>query len=341
MTHTLADPSTVVSCGISNPSSEREEFVTNDPDAFIKARYAQFEIHDIVEDWLTSLDAQQGISVRTVEHYRGAMLSLYKSMTLHDTPRTLEYLTERAINTWRADLQKGTVVRLGKPAAAPTIVSYTGAVKVFSNKWLKRRYTVHDPLELVAMGKAKIPPKPGFTPKQREAIMDALEGNSFAAVRDRAFVQMVQATACRFCEIGMLTMNRIDGDTIQVLLKGGRYVNVQLQKAAVRDLKVYLGRRRQVADSTVQELWVKETGQPMTRAGRRAIFLRIEAKVGFKVGPHRFRHTVTQMAAKGGAPVADIQAMLHHATPVMTMRYIGEARREQEAAIAVKWGLAS
>lgn len=315
----------------------------NDPEAFLKERFLNFEIQDVVDDWLLSLEATDGISQHTIRNYRYAMHSLRKSMQLNGTPETLEYLTETAVNQWRKDMSTGAVMRQGKPASPPSIIAYTIACKVFANKYLRKRYTHHDILELVECGEAEVPPKPGLTSDERKAILDALEGSSFTAVRDRAFIQMVAATACRFSEIAHLPIGRVDpvAGSIQVRLKGGRYADVALQKAALRDLKVYLSMRRAIAQPGVDDLWVSDEGGRLTEYGLRAIFNRLEARVGFKCNPHKIRHTVAKTAAANGAPVADIQAMLHHSSPTMAMRYIGDARRDVEAKLALQWGLAS
>jgi len=324
----------------------------NTPDAFIKPHFADEPLPEIVEEWLVALEARN-LSAHTISNYRKAVSSFQKSLTLHDKPLTLASLSESNVLRWQKDLLGSVIPRTptgcgykytpeSKPVREVTRRSYLINVKVFSNRWVKRHYSHHDLLDLVEVGKDIVEPKEGLTVQDRETILRVLDGQSFEEVRDRAFVQLLLATACRFKEIYGLSTTTVDMDNkrLWVVLKGGRQVPVDVDGRALRDLRVYLGRRRVVADSSETALWVADGGKPLTYWGANGIFARLEQRSGVKCNPHRFRHTLAQHMAEQGAPVADIQDALHHTSDRMSRRYIGNARTEVAAGLAKKWSLA-
>jgi integrase/recombinase XerC len=184
--------------------------------------------------------------------------------------------------------------------------------------------------------------KPGMSAADIERLLQACDGPSFEMVRMRAFLQVMLATALRFHSVWSMSMSRLDVDKRRawVLCKGGRTEPVDIDGKAMRDLKVYLGRRRVVAAPGEQAVWLTGDGGPLSYHGAHAMFTRLEALTGIKCNPHRFRHTVAQAAARAGAPVADIQDLLKHKSDVVSRMYIGEARQDVAAALGPKYSLA-
>lgn len=315
-------------------------------DPFIRADFADEELKPVIGAWLAEMVARP-VSVRTVHTYESALLSFTKSLTLHDKPHTLSSVTEANVMAWKTDMREGRIVSKTKghssgPCAPSTIHSYIIILKVFSNRWLKRRYTNTDLLELVELGKLQVELKDALTLVERERVLSAVDGSSFEQVRDKAFVQLLLATACRFKEIHGLDITTVDVDNkrVWVVLKGGRSVPVDIDGKALRDFKIYLGRRRLVASSAERAVWLTDDGSALSYWGAYAIFDRLRARSGVKCNPHKFRHTVAQAAAANGAPVADIQDLLHHSSDHMSRRYIGNARQDVAAGLAKKWSLA-
>lgn len=320
-------------------------------DAFLKPRYADEALDQVVEEWLAALTSRP-VSPNTVLNYRKALLSFTKSLGLHDKPLTLESVTESNVLAWKTDMRAGKIQpaasritnfqRTVGPSSAATIRSYIGVIKVFSNRWLRRRYTEHDLLDYVELGKPVLELKDAFTLAERETLLAAVDGGSFEHVRDRAYVQLLLATACRFKEIYALTTDTVDIESkrLHVTLKGGRQVPVDIDGRALRDFKAYMAARRRVAGSSERAVWLADSGKPLQYWGAYGIFKRLEARTGVTCNPHKFRHTCAQVAAQAGAPVADIQDLLHHTSDHMSRRYIGNARQEVAAGLAVKYSLA-
>lgn len=313
-------------------------------DEFVRPDYADLDIADVVDDWMTEMAARP-VSPHTLRSYSKAMLSFTRSLALHNQPPILASLTEANVSTWRTDMRQGKIAsatRAARPSSPATIRGYVTNLKVFTNKWLKRRYTHHDLLDLVEKGTLHVEMKEGLNVGERAQLLAGVDGQSFEDVRDRAFMQLLLATGCRFKEIHGLTTNTVDLEAkrIWVTLKGGRQVPVDIDGRALRDFKLYLGRRRLVVSANTIAIWVSDGGKPLSYWGGQAIFKRLGAKSNVKCNPHKFRHTMAQTMAKGGAAVADIQAVLHHSSDVMSKRYMGNARMDVEAGLAKKWSLA-
>jgi len=323
-----------------------------DPTAFLKPHYADEPLAPVVSDWLAEL-TNRPVSIQTVLTYDKALRNFTRSLMLHDKPLTLGSVTESNVIVWKTDMREGKIQpppggrshnhpRVVGPAAPSTIRGYVNVLKVFSNRWLKRRYTEHDLLDLVELGKDVVEPKVTFTADERRRMLETVEGGSFEQVRDRAYIQLMLATACRFKEIYGLTTDTVDLEMrrMWVVLKGGRQVPVDIDGRALRDFKVYLSRRRLVSAPTESAVWLSDNGKPLTYWGAYGIFNRLEERSGVKCNPHKFRHTVAQMAAQGGAGVEDVQDLLHHSSGQMARRYIGNARQDVAAGLAKKWSLA-
>lgn len=324
------------------------------PEAFIKAHYAEYPLDELVSEWLAELEARP-VSVNTVGMYSRSTSSFCKSLRQNGKNGVLSDLTVTNVTRWKLDMRQGKIPadtrdrphnswvnRPVKPYSEATVQSYLIVLKVFSGGWVRRRFSVGDLLDLVQLGKTPQSLKPGMSPKDIEALLAACDSSTFEMIRLRAFLQVMLATALRFNSVWSMSMSRLDVEQKRawVLCKGNRMEPVDIDGKAMRDLRVYLGRRRQVVQPGEQAVWVKEGGEPIGYDGAHAAFTRLEQVTGIKCNPHRFRHTVAQAAAKAGAPVADIQDLLKHKSDRVSRMYIGEARQDVAAALGPKYSLA-
>jgi integrase len=72
----------------------------------------------------------------------------------------------------------------------------------------------------------------------------------------------------------------------------------------------------------VKTLLVSERGGPYTRFGIDAMMDRLEARVGFKIHAHGFRHTFATVATKLGWNFEHLRAAMGHANYAMVQRYV-------------------
>lgn len=92
------------------------------------------------------------------------------------------------------------------------------------------------------------------------------------------------------------------------------------------DLASYL-RVERLLDLVTPECFVvlrgPTTGCPLTEAGLRSIFrYHRQASGALRVRPHRFRHTYGTALAQSGIDLVVLRAMMGHASPETTARYV-------------------
>lgn len=303
---------------------------------FIKARYAEFGVTDIGEDWLLTLEVQP-MAVNTIANYRKALLSFTKSLALHNLPPVLACLTDVNMKVWSIDLRlgsledkkhrRGTLANPWMPPGQSAIRFNLSVLKDFATQWLKGRYATVNLLQTLYVGHGIIEP---LSQADRAALLEACNGDSFDQIRDRAFIRLLLATACRFDEIHSLLTDRIDMNTSRmwITLSSGRSVPLSIDSTTLRELQIYLGRRRLVAAPGDAALWLKDNGAPLTYWTTYAVLLRLAATTVVDCNPRQFRYTVAQMATLRGFPVE-----------LPTVPPIATERESRVAKLALKYSL--
>lgn len=151
------------------------------------------------------------------------------------------------------------------------------------------------------------------------------------AARHRAVIEVLAALGIRVSELCALRLSgygrRGAGRTLRVEGKRGRVRVRSIPPPAEQAIGAYLNRR---ADDEVCELgeltghlFVTTSGKPLGRTEVYRLVRRVAATAGItdRIGPHAFRHAFVTRSRDAGAPIADIQAALGHATAATTLRY--------------------
>jgi len=102
--------------------------------------------------------------------------------------------------------------------------------------------------------------------------------------------------------------------------KGKKSRRVPVTPRLASAIKRYQARHRRATD--VSALLISERGGPYTRFGIDDMMDRLEARVGFRVHAHRFRHTFATVATKLGWNFEHLRAAMGHATYAMLQRYV-------------------
>jgi integrase/recombinase XerD len=168
-----------------------------------------------------------------------------------------------------------------------------------------------------------------------ERLIDASNGTSSRALRDRALVELLYGAGLRVSEAVGLERGGVDLDSriVRCVGKGDKERVVPLGSQAVEALRRYLARGRPYLDRRRgPALFLNAQGGALTRAGAFLILRRLAAKAGLdpaRVHPHLLRHSFATHLLEGGADLRSVQEMLGHADLGTTELYthVSDRRR--------------
>ncbi len=276
-----------------------------------------------VERFLLLLAARR--SPRTVEAYRRDLAGLAAWRGAGPADLSADEL-ERWLASLRAD-----------GLAPSTIARRTAAVRAFFR---------HQQL----LGERDDNPAASLTPPRRirrlprtlsaaeaERLVDAAQGVTPRAMRDRALVELLYGAGLRISEALGLERASVDLDErlVRVVGKGGKERIVPLGRPAADAVRRYLALGRPHLDRRHRpELFLNARGGALTRAGGFLILRRLAERAGLdprRIHPHLLRHSFATHLLEGGADLRSVQEMLGHADLGTTELYthVTDRRRRE------------
>jgi integrase/recombinase XerD len=180
-----------------------------------------------------------------------------------------------------------------------------------------------------------------LSPGEVERLVEAANGTTPRALRDRALVELLYGAGLRVSEAVTLERGGIDldGRLVRVTGKGDKERIVPIGRQAVDALRRYLSRGRPFLDRRHRpDLFLNAQGGALTRAGAFLILRRLADQAGLdpaRVHPHLLRHSFATHLLEGGADLRSVQEMLGHADLATTELYTHVSdRRRKEAYFA-------
>jgi len=179
------------------------------------------------------------------------------------------------------------------------------------------------------------PPKaPSRLPKaisidEVERLLSAASaGDTPAALRDRALLEVLYGVGARISEAVSLDVDDIDLDdgSVRLFGKGGKERVVPLGSYARAAVTAYLVRARPgmaLKGKGTPALFLNQRGGRLTRQSAWAVIhvAAGRADLGAKVSPHTLRHSFATHLLDGGADVRVVQELLGHASVTTTQIY--------------------
>lgn len=217
----------------------------------------------------------------------------------------------------------------GKPLTSGAQKNAVMALKSFFRFLHRRSYLLSDPSAAVECPRMeKRLPRVVLTRDEALRILEATDGKTPRALRDRAILETFYATGLRAAELANLTPDDVDTEDrlVRVILgKGRKDRNVPLTRAAAAAIDGYLvdGRPRLVGRKQPRFLFLANRGGWMHASILNRIVHACARKAGVKkrVTCHTFRHSVATHLLRGRADIRHIQALLGHASLATTQRY--------------------
>ena len=275
----------------------------------------------LLESFLALLTARR--APRTVEAYRRDLAAL--AAFLGRPPATAN---ADDVQSWLADLR-------ARGQAPSSIARRAAAARTFFRHLVALGFRSDNPAAEVELPRRHKRLPRSLSPREVERLLEAANGVSPRALRDRALVELLYGAGLRVSEAMGLDGGRIDLENrlVRCLGKGDKERIVPLGREAAEALRRYLSRGRPFLNRRHRpELFLNAQGGALTRAGAFLILRRLSAKAGLepeRVHPHLLRHSFATHLLEGGADLRSVQEMLGHADLGTTELYthVSERRR--------------
>jgi integrase/recombinase XerC len=157
---------------------------------------------------------------------------------------------------------------------------------------------------------------------QARALLD-VPGNTLAALRSRAVLELLYGTGMRCAELVGLDLDDVDlvERVVRVLGKGRKERMIPFGRPAQAALTAYLEERRKV--SRTQAFLVNSRGGRLSdRFVRMTVARRVrQVALDRRISPHKLRHSFATHLLARGADLRAIQELLGHTSLSTTQRY--------------------
>lgn len=270
-----------------------------------------------VDDFLAYLEIERGRSKKTIDNYR-RYLARFTAFSGVKHPGEI---TDNLVREYRLWLNRQNLDRT-------TQNYHLIALRMFLKYLVKRDIPslTADKIDL-----AKTPDRhiDLIDEHDLERLLEAPQGDSLRALRDRALLELLFSTGLRVSELCALNREHIrkDKHEFSVRGKGGKIRVVFVAPEAHEKVAAYLNARGDISPALfVSEPRGKSGSRELTRLTPRSIqrlVARYAVKVGIdkKVTPHTLRHMFATDLLINGADIRSVQAMLGHANIATTQVY--------------------
>jgi integrase/recombinase XerD len=278
---------------------------------------------DLALDFLAYLELERGLSRNTLEAYRSDLQQYGEFLTRHHIDPLSA--SPRVVAAFVSELAEG---RDGRPGVAPaTLQRKIACLRSFYRQLRREQIIEHDPT-----GELRPPRSSARLPKvlSRDEVARLLaqpQGNSAAALRDRALLETMYACGLRASEAVTLELSELDLEAgiLRARGKGSKERIVPIGTKAIQSVHAYLkhARPRLVGLRDEPRVFVNLRGGALSRQGLYKIVQRHARTAGLehKMSPHTLRHTFATHLLAGGCDLRSLQEMLGHADIGTTQIY--------------------
>jgi integrase/recombinase XerC len=154
--------------------------------------------------------------------------------------------------------------------------------------------------------------------------MEAPQGETFRAIRDKAILELLYSSGLRVSELTSLDISDLDikESLLRVKGKGRKERIIPIGSKALEAIKNYLPERASLKKRS-QALFLNYRGGRLTPRSIRRILLKYSKMINLKgyLSPHTLRHTFATHLLHGGADLRSIQELLGHSSLSTTQKY--------------------
>lgn len=271
------------------------------------------------------LTMERGLSVNTRNSY---IFDVEKFVEwLEGERRQLRDTDLDTLRAFMADLHD-----LGiSPRSQARIVS---GLRLFFRYLRLEGYLELDPTELLESPRIGLHLPEVLSLSEIDGMIEAIDGTSAAAVRNRAIIEMLYACGLRVSELCNQEINNLyfDEGYITVNGKGSKERLIPISEQSAGVIMEYLDERARITPHSGEEgiVFLSSRG---TRLSRSMVFRIVKqlaelAGVQRNVSPHTLRHSFATHLLEGGANLRAIQQMLGHESIGTTEIYLHLDRQQ-------------
>jgi len=211
--------------------------------------------------------------------------------------------------------------------ASPATCHHYGRILKTFFSWAEQEgYIKASPLARVRLKQPRYREVEPFSDEEILSMLEVCENefrrDRFVGSRNHAIVSIFADTGIRLSEQASLTLSDVHPqlERLRVMGKGEKERIVPLASEARRSLRRYLRYRHR---NGRRELWLTDDGEPLERRGLEEVLVRLKKRAGIRGfgRAHRFRHYFATTMLNSGASLRQVQALLGHEGPEMTLRY--------------------
>ena len=203
-----------------------------------------------------------------------------------------------------------------------TIVRKLATIRSFFKFLLRKGHVENNPIAEIRTPKVEKRLPHYLDVSDVERLLNAPQGTSFQAKRDRAILETLYSTGLRVSELTGLNLGDVDAtsEVIRTRGKGRRERVIPVGSFALRAIREYLDVRNAVLQSTEHvtspeaPLFLNRFGQRLSSRSIRKImdkYIKI-AGLSTKTSPHTLRHSFATHLLNRGANLRLVQELLGH-----------------------------
>jgi integrase/recombinase XerD len=277
----------------------------------------------LIERYLDHLLAERGLAANTITAYRRdlARYGRFLDETGIDSPLQVH---EEDLDRYVASLR--TPDPTGAAAyASSSIARMVVAVRGFHRFLAREQLMVDDVSARLEPPRATRPLPKALSVADIELLLAAPTGETPAALRDRALLELLYGAGLRISESIGLDVDDVDevDQIVRVRGKGDKERLVPYGELAADALDAWLVRGRPAVQPRQPAVFVNLRGARLTRQGAWKRLKTHAETVGLddRVSPHTLRHSFATHLLDGGADVRAVQELLGHASVTTTQIY--------------------
>ncbi len=286
------------------------------------------DIQKLLTDYLNYLEIEKNRSIKTRENYERYLRAFIGFSKI----KTEKEISPKRIRDFRLALARKDLKKVSQNY-------YIIALRNFLKYLTKNDYAV------LAADKIELPRIPDrqieiLEYKDLERLLNAPQGDSLRALRDKAILETLFSTGLRISEL--CALNRyldLDRGEITVRGKGEKLRVVFLSDRAKKTIKAYLDKRADAEEalfislskvtSSKSQVPAKVLGRIIPRAVQRLVaYYTKKSGIPDHVTPHQLRHQFATDLLMGGADLRSVQALLGHSNVSTTQIYTHVTNKE-------------